>query len=49
MLILLDDRCLVLFLAGGGHQRLAFCQFPEVLCGGSDCKFILDAAWASQS
>ena len=47
VLILLDDRCLVLFLADGGHQRLEFCQFPEVLGGGSERKFVLDAAWAA--
>lgn len=30
-------------------QRLEFCKLPEVLGGGGERKFVLDATWASQS
>ena len=38
-----------LFSTGGGHHWLKFCQFPEVLGGSCESKFVLDAAWSSQS
>ncbi len=37
------------FLPCGRHRRLQFGQFPEVLGGGCEGKFVLDATWPSQS
>ena len=34
-------------LPGGGHYRLEFCQFPEVLGGCCEDKFVLNAAWTA--
>jgi hypothetical protein len=31
------------------HERFEFCQLPEVLGGGYEGEFVLDAAWPSQS
>jgi hypothetical protein len=34
-------------LRGGGHNRFEFCEFPEVLGGCGESKFVLDTTWAT--